>query len=166
MPLNKDNISALWDTVTPKLYGYLVHTLRDRNLAEDILQTTWVKAIEAFPRFKERRGISFSSWLFVIARNECKQHWRKAGREVSFNSEIHDKEEIDSKEEDKIFIDQILMQLSPDDRELIRLRYIADLSLNEIAKLLEINPVTVRVRMHRALSFAKIILKNKNNRYD
>lgn len=166
MPLNKDNIAMLWDTVTPKLYGYLVHTLRDRNLAEDILQTTWLKAIEVLPRFEERKGASFSSWLFAIARNECKQHWRKSDREISFDPEVHDKEKIDSREEDKIFIDQILTQLPPGDRELIRLRYIADLSLNEIAKLLKINPITARVRMHRALSFAKIILKNKNNNYD
>jgi len=166
MPLNKDNIATLWDTITPKLYGYLVHTLRDRNLAEDILQATWLKAIEALPRFEERKGISFSSWLFAIARNECKQHWRKSGREISFDPEVHNKEEPDPKREDKIFIDQILMQLSPNDRELIRLRYIADLSLNEIAKLLKINPITARVRMHRALSFAKIVIKNKNNNYD
>jgi RNA polymerase sigma-70 factor (ECF subfamily) len=161
MPLNKDNIDALWDAITPKLYGYLVHVLHDRNLAEDILQTTWLKAIQALPNFKDRAGASFSSWLFLIARNECKQHWRKAGREVSFDFVLHDKEKVDSREEDKIFVDQILARFSEEDRELIRLRYIADLSLNDIAKLLKINPITVRVRMHRALVLAKILFKNQ-----
>ena len=163
MLLNKDDISVLWDEITPKLYGYLVNVLHDKSLAEDILQTTWLKAIQALPSFKDRSGASFSSWLFAIARNECKQHWRKAGREISFDPEIHDKEIIESKEEDKIFVDQIIKQFSESDRELIRLHYIADLSLNDIAKLLKINPVTVRVRMHRALSFAKLYLKNNNN---
>ncbi|MEK7088931.1 MAG: RNA polymerase sigma factor [Patescibacteria group bacterium] len=162
MSLNKDNINVLWDDITPKLYGYLIYILHDKNLAEDILQTTWLKAIQALPNFKERVGASFSSWLFSIARNECKQHWRKAGREISFDSAVHDKEEVDSKQEDKIFIDQIMTQFSESDRELIRLYYIADLPLNDIAKLLKINPVTIRVRMHRALAFAKIILKNQN----
>jgi len=161
MPLSKDNISMLWDAITPKLYGYLVNVLHDHNLAEDILQTTWLKALEALPNFRNRAGASFSSWLFAIARNECKQHWRKSGREVSFDPEIHDKEIVDSKEEDKIFINQIMAQFSENDRELVRLHYIADLSLNDIAKLLKINPVTVRVRMHRALTFAKVILKNQ-----
>lgn len=162
MPLNKDNISALWDEITPKLYGYLVNILHDRELAEDVLQTTWLKAIQALPDFRKRAGASFSSWLFVIARNECKQHWRKVGREVSFDPEIHDKEIVDSKEEDKIFINQIMAQFSENDRELIRLRYLADLSLNDIARILKINSVTVRVRIHRALTFAKNVLKNKN----
>ena len=162
MPLNKDNISMLWDTITPKLYGYLINVLRDKNLAEDILQTTWVKAIEASSSFKERPGASFSSWLFAIARNECRQHWRKGGREVPFDIDIHDKAETDSKGEDKIFVEQILVQLSSDDRELVRLYYIADLPFNEIAKILKINPVTVRVRMHRALALIKTLFRNKN----
>ena len=162
MPLNKDNIEMLWDTITPKLYGYLVHILHDRNLANDILQTTWLKATEALPSFKEHTGVNFSSWLFTIARNECKQHWRKSGREVSFDVLLHDKETVNSNKENEIFVDQIMSRLPIDDRELIRLHYIADLPLNDIAKILKINPVTARVRMHRALAFAKIILKNQN----
>ncbi|MFA6585972.1 MAG: RNA polymerase sigma factor [Candidatus Paceibacterota bacterium] len=161
MFLNKDDIAVLWDTITPKLYGYLVHVLHDKNLAEDVLQTTWLKAIEALPNFKERAGASFSSWLFAIARNECKQHWRKVGREVSFDPTIHDKEIFNSKTEDLIFVDQIMKHLSSKDRELVRLRYIADLPLNEIAKILKVSPITIRVRMHRTLAFIKIILKNQ-----
>ena len=163
MQLNKDNLEILWDQITPKLYGYLVNVLHDKNLAEDILQTTWLKAIQALPSFKDRTGAGFSSWLFAIARNECKQHWRKGGREISFDPEIHDKESVESKEEDKIFVEQILARFSENDRELIRLHYIADLSLGDIAKILKINPVTVRVRMHRAISFAKLYFKNNNN---
>ncbi|MFA5888887.1 MAG: RNA polymerase sigma factor [Candidatus Paceibacterota bacterium] len=161
MTLNKDHIGALWDTITPRLYGYLVNTLHDKNLAEDILQTTWLKAIEALPKFDNRNDTSFSSWLFAIARNECKQHWRKPKREIPFDPVIHDKEEINSKEEDKIFIDQMLAQLSLSDQELINLHYIAGLPLNNIAKILKTNPVTIRVRMHRALGAAKLILKNQ-----
>jgi RNA polymerase sigma-70 factor (ECF subfamily) len=161
MPINKDDIGALWDTITPKLYGYLINTLHDKSVAEDILQTTWLKAIENISHFKNRNGASFSSWLFAIARNECKQYWRKGGKEVPFDPLIHDKEEVGPNQENKILIDQILSKLSESDRELISLYYIADLPLNNIAKILKINPVTVRVRMHRAMKFAKVILKNQ-----
>jgi RNA polymerase sigma factor (sigma-70 family) len=161
MQLNKDHISALWDTITPKLYGYLIHILRDKNVAEDILQTTWLKAIEALPKFGKGGKTNFSAWLFAIARNECKQHWRKQGREIPFDPEIHDRTEMDSNQENKILIEQILVQLSENDRELLRLRYLADLPLNDIAKILKINPIAVRVRMHRALTSAKVILKNQ-----
>lgn len=152
---DREALGLLWDEITPRLYGYLLNTLRDRALAEDILQATWLKAIEALPKFQQR-NVQISSWLFAIARNECRQHWRKSNREISFDTAIHElpgKDDLGS--QNKILVEQILAPLSEDDRELIRLRYIADLSLNEIAKILSINFIAVRVRLHRALSRAK-----------
>lgn len=162
--MTKDDISALWDEITPKLFGYLVNTLRDRALAEDILQTTWLRAMEALPGFKEKEG-GFSAWLFMIARNECRQHWRKQGREVPLDLDIHDRGEDDSskeKDEDKILADQILSQLSSNDQELLRLRYISGLPFHSVAKILKINGVAARVRMHRAMSHARELLKSQS----
>ena len=158
--MNKDDISEIWDTITPKLYGYLVNTLRDKSLAEDILQAAWLKAIENLFQFKGGET-EFSSWLFMIARNECRQHWRKAGREILFDLALHDREASDGREEDKIFLDQIVGKLSLSDQELLRLRYIGGLSLREIAKILKINAVAARVRMHRAISGAKAVLQKQ-----
>ena len=87
--MDKNSLFALWSEITPKLYGYLVNVLRDKNLAEDILQTAWLKAIDNLSRFRGKES-EFSSWLFAIARNECKQHWRKSGREVPFDPVLHD----------------------------------------------------------------------------
>jgi RNA polymerase sigma-70 factor (ECF subfamily) len=158
--MNKDEIAELWDKITPKLYGYLINTLKDRTIADDILQTTWMKAIEALPNFKSR-GQGFSAWLFSIARNEMRMHWRKNGREISYDHNLHDFAEAKDNTEDKIFLGQVVSKLSDEERELINLRYIADLSFFEIAKLLDTNPVTVRVKIHRALSRARIILKTQ-----
>jgi RNA polymerase sigma-70 factor (ECF subfamily) len=160
MNINKDEIGELWDKTTPKLYGYLINTLKDRTLADDILQSTWLKAIEALPNFKSR-GQGFSAWLFSIARNEMRMYWRKNGRDISYDSNIHDFTEIKDNTEDKIFFRQIVSRLSDEERELVNLRYVADLSFFEIAKLLDVNPVTIRVKIHRALSRARIILKTQ-----
>ena len=66
MLLNKDDISKLWDDITPKLYGYLINILHDRNLADDILQTTCLKAIRALPSFRsEERRVG----------KECRSRW-------------------------------------------------------------------------------------------
>ena len=159
MNLDKDAVSKLWNTLTPKLYCYLINTLRDRDLADDILQTTWLKAIEVLTRFN-KRGAGFSAWIFAIARNEMKMHWRKSSREIRYDETLHDSSDIDSRVEDKILVDQILQKLSEDDRELIRLRYIGGLPLGEIGRVLKINPIAVRVRMHRALVHARTIFKN------
>ena len=162
MTTNKDEIAKLWDEITPKLYGYLVNTLKDPVLADDILQNTWTKAIEAIPSFQDR-GHGFKAWLFSIARNEMRMHWRKGGREVSYDEKLHDIHiyEEDKGSEDKIFLEQIVLRLREEDQELIRLRYIADLSFLEIAKLLGINPVTARVKINRALGHARAILNTQ-----
>ena len=157
---DRQALSQLWDFITPKLFGYLVNTLKDKALAEDILQTTWLKAIKALPGFKSQ-GISISAWLFAIARNECKQHWRKDTREDALNENLHDAPNTDGQQtEQNILIEQMLAKLSPEDQELIRLRYISDLSIKDIAKVLNINLIAVRVRLHRAISKARTAIKS------
>jgi len=158
---DREALSTLWDSITPKLFGYLVNTTRDRFLAEDILQSTWIKAIEALPNFVPRNA-GFSSWIFTIAHNECRQYWRKTNREIPFDPERHDQPDTNAESPDaKILIDQALNILSDDDRELIRLRYIADLPLNSIAEILNLNFVTVRVRIHRALAKMRATLSTQ-----
>lgn len=90
-----------------------------------------------------------------------RMHWRKGGREIPYDENLHDRSDNSSETEDKILVDQILGALSEDDRELIQLRYIAGLSLSQIAKVLEINPIATRVRMHRALTHARNKLTHK-----
>lgn len=154
--MSREQLGRLWDEITPKLFGYLVNTLRDRAIAEDILQTTWMKALQGLPKYQDRGG-RFSAWLFAIARNECKGYWRKDGREVPLEVIDHDMpDEQALGPQDAILAEQILSKLSEDDRELLRLRYIADLSLDSIASLLHLNFVTVRVRVHRALARARV----------
>ncbi|MEK7113621.1 MAG: RNA polymerase sigma factor [Patescibacteria group bacterium] len=155
------DISKLWDTFTPKLYGYLMYILKDQALADDVLQNTWLKAIEALPGFEDR-GFGFSAWLFAIAKNECRQYWRRSGKEIPFDEAVHDIKAVSNRQqEDTILVEQILAKVSKEDRELVSLRYIADLSLNDIAKVLKINPIAVRVRMHRAMNNLKQIVKNE-----
>jgi RNA polymerase sigma-70 factor (ECF subfamily) len=161
--MNPDKVALekLWDENTPKLYGYLINTLKDRSLADDILQGTWVKAIEALPQYTNRGN--FSAWLFSIAKNEMRMHWRKGGREVEYTPEVHDEIKHDEYHEDKIFVSQILENLPADDQEIIRLRYIADLSFGEIAKILGINQINIRVRMHRILKNVRASINIQNH---
>jgi RNA polymerase sigma-70 factor (ECF subfamily) len=154
-------IGLLWDSITPKLYGYLVNVLRDKNLAEDILQNTWTKAIQSLSKY-EYRNIRFSAWLFAIAKNECRQHWRSTKPEEPLDS-VEKKLSYTSVQNDSnLMIDYIMKILPENDQELLRLRYIADLSFKEIAKILRITPITARVRIHRSLARARNILKKES----
>lgn len=154
-------LGRLWDTCSPKLFGYLMNTLRDRQLAEDVFQTTWLRAAEHVSGYRFK-GVGFSSWLFAIARNECRQLWRKNNRveEEVLQTEPHSNEHESL--HSKLLIDQALSKLSESDQELLRLRYIADLSINEIAKTLNSNSVAVRVRVSRALARARLVINTSH----
>ncbi len=150
-----DAVGLLWDAITPKLYGYLRNVLREAPAAEDMLQETWLKAVSSLPSFRSR-GVRFSAWLFAIARNECRQRWRTQGREVPFENipESTHNESVHGALSEKLFLEKILHALSDDDQEILRLRYIADLTFKDIAQVLGITLVSARVRVHRALKKA------------
>ena len=159
---DKNAVSSLWGDITPKLYGYLVNTLRDNSLADDILQETWLKALSSLHKFQPQ-GIKFSAWLFAIARNECRQHWRKNNKTVILEEDDKTEKVPDhliARENlnDKIFVDEILEKLPESDREILRLRYISEFSFKEVAQILNLSPIAARVRVFRALSKAKAAL--------
>lgn len=160
---DRQALGVLWDTLTPKLFGYLINVTRDRALAEDLLQSTWLRAINGLASFK-LRDVGFGAWLFAIARNECRQYWRKQKREVSFDPAEHDQPDTGQENfETKIAVKQALDLLSEEDRELVRLRYIVDLSIRDIALILKLNSVTVRVRIYRAIARLRdAIVSNKS----
>lgn len=154
----RDALSTLWDNITPKLYGYLCHTLRQTQVAEDVLQETWLKAITALPRFRPR-GVRFSAWLFAIARNECRQHWRNSKQEVIGVEEnvaisVSDSDTM----QEKLLVETVLQRLTKDDCDILTLHYLAGLTFNDIAGILHISPLSARVRSHRALRRARVIL--------
>lgn len=151
-------VELLWDAHAPKLYGYLLHTVRDRTLADDLFQSTWVHAIEALPSY-EHRG-TFTAWLIAIARNECRQHWRSSQRITALDLDQHDVADGASAQsrETQDAVTRALRTLTEDDRELLRLRYIVGLPTNEIARVLAVSPIAARVRIHRARRHARAAL--------
>ncbi|PIT87541.1 MAG: hypothetical protein COU31_02280 [Candidatus Magasanikbacteria bacterium CG10_big_fil_rev_8_21_14_0_10_40_10] len=163
---NKDALGRLWQEITPKLYGYLLNVLKNKPLADDILSETWLKAINALDRYKPSQA-RFSAWLFAIARNQCRQYWRvnqPVGLENIEPAKLSDSSQLE-KTTVKIIADNIIERLDKKDRELLRLKYIAQLSHREIAALLEISIISARVYVHRALKRAKN-LANQLNLYE
>ena len=156
---DRSALGLLIDAINPKLYGYLLNTLRHTELAEDCLQQTWLKAISNLPRFRPR-GVRFSAWLFAIARNVCREHWRHSHHE-QLPEQVPDQSDnaaLAERLEEKLLIEKIMLQLTPADQEILRLRYIGELSFKEIAAVLTIAPLTARLRAHRARAHARAIL--------
>src|SRR5258706_14504725 len=59
------------------LYRFVLRSVRDRALAEELYQEIWMRAIEARGRYEVQA--KFTTWLYTIAHNRLVDHWRKRG---------------------------------------------------------------------------------------
>lgn len=146
---------ALYDQYAPLIYRYLLSRLGNVEEARDITSQTFLKAVELFPQYNHRGY--FSAWLFSIARSKYVDHLRKTRHGVvAINEEQLDprpdplNELVDS--ERLTELTKRIRALAPEEQELLRLRYVADLSFAEMAELLRVSEGAVKKRIYRLLA--------------
>src|SRR4051794_19780339 len=74
--MRTDDFDRLYAAYAQPLYGFLVHRTGDPALAEDVLATTFERALRSKARFDRRRG-SERTWLYTIALNVLRDHARR-----------------------------------------------------------------------------------------
>lgn len=128
--------------------AYLI--VRDRQAAEDIAQESFLAAVRALDRFDRRRP--FRPWLHRIVINRAIDHTRARAlrREVSADAAPTEPraEEMPLPE---FKLTPALVELSPEHRAVIVLRYLLDYTPGEIARMLDLPRGTVNSRLRRAL---------------
>lgn len=136
-----------------KLLRYCYMKLRDRTLAEDITQETFIRFFES----KDYHSIGKEmAYLYTIARNLCIDSFRKQKDELieDLPAKIQEMPESRDKVEsidDRVSIEQALDRLTADEREAVVLRFSGELSVEDIAKSMDISRFAVRRRILSAL---------------
>lgn len=150
------------------LFSLLYRMVRDRELAEDLAQETFIKALNAIESY--RPEYKFSSWIFKIANNAAIDHLRR--RELDTLSlegsphaetpeaveatalQIGDRQEspLDAVEARELGgqIEQAIARLRPEYRSCILLRHVEGRAYEEIAEILGLPLGTVKTYIHRA----------------
>jgi len=140
------------------LYGFLSRRA-DPDAADDLFQETWLRLVRARQRFDPRRR--FSTWLFQIANNLCRDRWRRRSVERRALQAVREHAEVlarpapgpDEPVERSERRGRVLASLDalPERlREVLVLRYYQELSEKEIASVLGIPRGTVKSRLHAA----------------
>jgi RNA polymerase sigma-70 factor, ECF subfamily len=138
------------------LLAFLVYRTGDRSLSEDLLADTFERVLTAKRGF-DRRKASEKTWLYSIALNLVRDRVRRAhaGRRAMdkvYAGEIgHDRRDAYDSVDDRYALRDALQLLSQEERDTVSLRYGADLSVPEIAKLTHEKLTTVEGRLYRAL---------------
>jgi len=128
----------------------------NREEAEDMAGQVFLKALESISSFKWR-GVPVSAWLFRIAHNQVIDYWRNAKSKGSLPlDESLVSNDIDPEEVAEMNLDigrlvQALRRLTKAQREVIELRFAAELSTAEVAKTLGKSQGAVKVLQHNAL---------------
>jgi RNA polymerase sigma-70 factor (ECF subfamily) len=148
----------LYDRYVQPIYRYVYSRVSSSHEAEDITSQTFMAAYEALGRYQERD--QFSAWLFRIARNKINDYFRRSQREARLEAEEEKLEQEDVlgtliRAEELSRIRFIVRHLSEEEQELLRLRYVADLSFVEIADLLGRREDTVKKSVYRLLARLK-----------
>ena len=141
----------------PLLLRYLRH--RVPAAAEDVASETWLAAARALPAL-EGGVAEFRAWLFSVARNKAADHYRGAARRPPADPWAVDIDVADPVDHVDALADgldaqaavrDLVRSLSPDQAEVVMLRVVADLSVEEVARIMDRSPASVRVLQHRAL---------------
>ncbi len=176
---NKESFNRLVIKYQNKVYNLSYRFLGDADEAEDMAQEVFMTVHKSLKKF---RGDSlFSTWLFRITVNHCKNRLKFLGRRRYYQSvsidqpqeteegdlyhevedESPDPESSLSSQETQKLVQDAISRLDPEHRLVIVLRDIEDMAYEEIAEMLGIKVGTVKSRIHRGRSELKSMLDKK-----
>jgi RNA polymerase sigma-70 factor (ECF subfamily) len=161
-------VTRVYTVYAPALFRFFLAAVGDRPTAEDLTGDVFKSAIEDLPRFRGPVE-ALGGWLFGIARHDLSDYRRRQVRNrVQPLDDLHeeaaaaggamDPEELvlDRAEGDRVLA--ALRQLTPDQREVLLLRLVADLTASEVAGILNKSTDAVKALQHRGLaSLARVL---------
>lgn len=125
-----------------RIFRYLFYRLHDEHTAEDLTQETFLRFLASRTYRDENRQLQY---LYTIARNLCMQHYRD--RAVTFSlEEAGDRPARENFEEpllDQISLREALDSLTPEEREMLFLRYVNDVPVPVMSGLYKISRFAV-----------------------
>lgn len=169
----------LYDWYLPRIHAYVIRRVGDRDVAQDVTATSFERALEAVrkPGF---RNDSFGGFLYRVAANAIVDHARRSRRTVPFGARAgdfageaagegaHDGHRTDAEPGDEIgderathalaaaldrdTIRRALLRLSETHRQVIVMKFLDGLEIDELCAILECSRATFAVKLHRALA--------------
>ena len=152
--MRAEDFERLYSAHAQALFGFLQYRTGDRVLAEDLLADTFERALRGRAGFDRRRG-GEKTWLYTIALNLLRDHARRRiAEERALERAGPDADPVADGATALAQRDEVqraMAALSAEEREAVALRFGADLTVPEMAKVLDEPLTTVEGRVYRAL---------------
>ena len=147
---------AVYQEELPRVYNFFRYRLGDGPQAEDLTSATFEKAWAKRDRYRHDRA-AFSTWVFSIARNLAIDYFRRRRQTISLAaveieaSALGVEEQVQA-QQDFAQLEQLLAGLPERERELVALKYGADLTNREIARLTGLSETNVGSILYRVVN--------------
>jgi RNA polymerase sigma factor (sigma-70 family) len=155
---NLDCMGELFERHHGPLFGFLAKLTGNRTAAEDILQNVFQRMLKYRHTYRDQG--SFTAWMYHLARRCASDHFRKSSSAPVptdpvdldlYADESQSAAAAAEVSDDHALLHQALGRLDRDDREVLLLSRLQELSFAEVATILECSVGAARVRAHRAL---------------
>lgn len=159
--------SPIYEKYHEQIFRFVYSRIGQLEASKDITSSVFYKALAHIRKYKDQ-GLSFSSWLYRIAVNECYDHFRaqKKHRTVALEDYMHvdllDEMQLDEDEKETWMnsLPSLLETLEQKDLELIELRFFESKSFKEAGEILDITENNAKTRTYRILARIKKEVKN------
>lgn len=172
---NQISIETLINRHRKKIFTYIIMVVKDKCLAEDIFQDTFIKVIKSLKEGRYKDNGRFLSWVIRIAHNLMIDHFRKEKQLHTISNDSYETDIFNSKkfaertiEEEMVHtqitrdVRRLLQELPEDQREVVVLRHFCGLSFKEIAEQTNVSINTALGRMRYALINLRRLIQEKN----
>jgi RNA polymerase sigma-70 factor (ECF subfamily) len=155
VPARDADWDALYEVELPRVYNYFRYRVGAGAVAEDLTSVTFEKAWRARHRYR-RDLAAFSTWLMTIARNVAVDHYRQQRAFVPLEAAAdlpagETPEQAAERRSDVARLVRLLERLPERERELLALKYGADLTNRAIARLTGLSESNVGTILHRTI---------------
>ncbi len=171
---NQASLEQLIQSHKNRVYAYILMVVKDKQLADDIFQDTFIKVINTIRAGSYKEEGKFIQWVMRIAHNLIIDHFRKSKRIPVIDNDNDDFDIFDTVRitdesvEDRMVIEQIhkdvrelIEYLPPEQKEVLMMRHYSDMSFKDIAEQTDVSINTALGRMRYALINLRKLIKEK-----
>lgn len=147
------NIYEIYQSYQSSLIAFAFSLCRQTEMAEDLVQQAYLKALENDDLLKQLHPMQIKGWFYTTIKRGFIDGYRKQKRLVYLDEDFDMAD--DYKLEDHLLSMDLMKVLEEDLQTLVRLRYLEGYNSKEIGKILKLNPSTVRSKLKKALGLMK-----------
>jgi RNA polymerase sigma-70 factor (ECF subfamily) len=158
-------LGRLYELYYDRIFRFCMHRLFNRSTAEDVTSSVFLTVARTMRQFKGQTEQDFRSWVYTIAANQANAHIRKTVRRKRLMGNIVSQWREDEENSavwsslDWPTLYAAIQELKPEHQTILTLRFFENMDYDEIGRVMDARPATIRVILHRTLRRLQEVLQ-------